>query len=51
MVLHNKMSNKRFIIQHAKLLRPCGPILRLFIYGECVTEVCKAERNLCMKLS
>ena len=31
----------RFIIQHVKLLCPCG----IFIYGECVTEVCEAERN------
>ena len=41
-ILHNKTSNKRFIIQHAKLLCPCG---RIFIYGERVTEVCEAERN------
>ena len=23
----------------------CGRISRIFIYGECVTEVCQAERN------
>ena len=40
-----KTTNKRFIIQHAKFLCPCGRISRIFISGECVTEVCKAERN------
>ena len=44
-ILHNKTSNKRFIIQHAKLLCPFERISRIFIYGECVTEVCEAERN------
>ena len=39
------MSNKRFILQHTKLLCPCGRISRTLIYGECVTEVCEAERN------
>ena len=29
----NKTSNKRFIIQHAKLLCPCGRISRIFIYA------------------
>ena len=44
-ILHNKTSNRIFIIQHAKLLCPCGRILRIFIYGECMKEVCEAERN------
>ena len=39
------MSNKGFIIQHAKVLCLCGRISRMSIYGECVTEVCEAERN------
>ena len=34
-----------FIIQHAKLLCPCGRISRTSIYGDCVTEVCETERN------
>ena len=41
----NKTSNKRFIIQHSKFLCPWGRISRIYIYEECVTEVCKAERN------
>ena len=44
-ILHNKTSNKRFIIQPAKLLCPWGRISRIFMYGECVTGVCQAERN------
>ena len=32
-ILHNKTSNKRFIIQHAKLLCPWGRTSRIFIYG------------------
>ena len=28
-----------------KLLCACGLISWIFIYGECVTEVCEAERN------
>ena len=32
--------HNRFINQHAKSLCPCGRITRIFIYGECVTEVC-----------
>ena len=32
-MLHNKTSNKRFIIQHAKLLCPWGRTSRIFIYG------------------
>ena len=31
-ILHNKTSNKRFIIQHAKLLCPWGKTSRIFIY-------------------
>ena len=42
----NKTSNKRFIIQHAKLPCPCGRISAIFIYGECMTEVFEAEQNL-----
>ena len=34
------------LIQHAKLLCPCGRISRIFIYGECVTDVCEAELNI-----
>ena len=34
-----------FIIQHIKFLCPCGRISQIFIYAECVTEVCEAERN------
>ena len=45
-ILHNKPSSKRFFIQHAKVLCPCRRISRIFIYGESVTEVCEAERNL-----
>ena len=45
-ILHNKTSNKRYTIQHAKLSCPCGRISQIFIYGECMTEVCEAERNL-----
>ena len=45
MISHNITSNKRFIIQHAKSLCPCGQISRIFIYGECVTEVRDGERN------
>ena len=30
-ILHNKTSNKRFIIQHDKLLCPFGRISRIFI--------------------
>ena len=41
----NNELNKRFIIQHAKLLCSCGKISRIFIYGGCVAEVCEAERN------
>ena len=33
LILHNKTSNKRFVIQHAKLLCPCGRISRIFIYA------------------
>ena len=45
-ILHNKTSYKmRFIIQHAKVLCQCRRISRIFIYGECVTEECEAERN------
>ena len=32
-ILHNKTSNKRFIIQHAKLLCSWGRTSRVFIYG------------------
>ena len=32
-ILHNKTSNKRFIIQHAKLLCPWGELREYFIYG------------------
>jgi len=45
LILHNKTSHKRLIIQHAKFLCACRRISRIFIYGECVTEVCEAERN------
>ena len=45
-ILHNKTSNKRIIIQHAKLSCPCRRISPIFVYGECMTEVCEAERNL-----
>ena len=38
-------SNKRFIIQHAKLLRLCGRVSPIFIYRECVSEVCEAART------
>ena len=44
-ILHNKTSNKRLTIRHAELLRPCERISRIFIYGECVTEVWEAERK------
>ena len=44
-ILHNKTSNKRFIIQHAKLLFPCVQFSRIFIYGECMTGVCQTEWN------
>ena len=37
--------SKRFIIQHAKLVCACERISRIFIYRECVIEVCEAERN------
>ena len=39
------MSYEKFIIQHAKLLCPCEQILRIIIYGECVTEICEVEKN------
>ena len=39
------MSNKRFIIQHAKLLCPWGKISRIYIYEGYVTKVCEVERN------
>ena len=44
-ILHDKVSNRRFIIQHTKLLCQCRQISQIFIYGECVTEVCEAEWN------
>lgn len=44
-MLHIGMSSKLCIIQHGKLLFQCGRISRIFIYGECVTEVCEAEQN------
>ena len=34
-----------FIIQHAKLVCSCEQISWIFIYRECVIEVCEAERN------
>ena len=34
-----------FIIEYAKLLFQCRRILRIFIYRECMREVCEAERN------
>ena len=46
-----KKSNKRFIIQHTKLLCLCAAISWIFIYGKCVREVCEAERNWCVKFS
>ena len=36
---------KRCIIQHAKFLCLCGRISQTFIYGESMTEVCKAQQN------
>ena len=39
------MSNKRFIIQHTKLVCSCKRISWIFIHRECVIEVCEAERN------
>ena len=45
-ILHNKTSNKRSIIQHAKLLCLCGRISRVFICGECVTHVCETRNGI-----
>ena len=44
-ILHNKTSDKRFIIPHAKLVCSCERISWIFNYRECVIEVCEAERN------
>ena len=38
-ILHNKRSNKRFIIQHPKILCLRGRISRIFIYGEYVNGI------------
>ena len=46
----NETSNKRFIIQHAKLLCSWGRTSRVLIYGECVTEVCEAGRKLAREI-
>ena len=44
-ILNSETSNKRFIIQNAKLVCSCEQISWIFIYSECVIEVCEAERN------
>ena len=38
LILHNKTSSKRFVIQHAKLACLCEQISWIFIYRECVTD-------------
>ena len=45
-ILHNKTSNKRFIIQHPKILCLRVRILRIFIYGECVTGSMRSGMEL-----
>ena len=32
-------------MQHTKVLGLCGQSWRIFIDGDCVTDVCEAERN------
>ena len=34
-ILHHKMSNKRFIIQHAKLVCSCANFLDIYLQGMC----------------
>ena len=43
-ILHNKTSNKRFIIQHTKLVCLCKRIFCIFIYRVCVT--CEGEQSI-----
>ena len=45
-ILHNKTSNKRFTIQHPKILCLGGRISRIFIYGECVTGSMRSGMEL-----
>ena len=44
-ILRSKTSNKRFIIQHAKLVCSREQVSWIFNYREYVIEVCKAARN------
>ena len=44
------MSNKRFIIQHAKLLRPWGKTSRIFIYGGMRDRRMRSETKLAREI-
>ena len=44
-ILQKKTANQKFIIQHAKVVCSLERISWIFIYRECVIEVCETERN------